>query len=69
MVIRLFKVCVMHWLKRISVIGYSIVAIIGFAMGVYYSYAPRIKPYHLDAMGLTWEWLNSGSQWMVIRVC
>jgi hypothetical protein len=57
----------MNYLKTISAIGYSFVSLIGFTMGIFYTLAPKIMPYHLEAMGITWDNLNNGTQWMTLN--
>ncbi len=57
----------MKTFKILSFIGYSLVALAGLAMGIMYTFADEIMPYHLDALGSSWEELNSGTQWMLLN--
>lgn len=57
----------MKLFKNVASIGYWITAATGLVLGVVYSLATEIMPYHLQAMGSTWEGLSTGAQWMTLN--
>ena len=52
---------------KIAFGGYLIIAIAAVASGLRYLFASQIMPYHLAAMGSTWENLSSGAQVMTLN--
>ncbi len=53
--------------RKISFTGFLLVALGSLAYGIVYSFADKIMPYHLEAMGTTWENLSPGMQVMSIN--
>ena len=47
--------------------GYGLVIAFGLLTGSIYTFAPRIMPYHQQALGIKWEHLSKESRWMLLN--
>ncbi len=52
---------------RWDVIGFVLIGVVLLGIGIVYTWAPTIMPYHLVAMEVTWEEMSSGMQVMTIN--
>ena len=52
---------------KISFVGYLLVALVESGNGIMYLLASKIMPYHLTAMGSSWENLSPGIQIMSLN--
>ena len=57
----------MQLTTKIAFGGYLCVALVVTAVGIRYLFASQIMPYHLTAMGSTWEHLSPGAQVMTLN--
>lgn len=57
----------MNKLKIVATTGYYLSATFFLVLGVIYSLSKRIMPYHLEAMGKTWDELSNGMQWATLN--
>lgn len=58
---------IMDFKLRLDVIGFVLVGVVLFSLGIVYTFSSKIMPYHQEAMGSTWDNLSSGSQVMTIN--
>ncbi len=53
--------------NKIAFSGYLLIALALLAVGIRYTIAGQIMPYHVEAIGTAWENLNPGTQVMTLN--
>lgn len=57
----------MTHLKNISLICYTLVAIATLIFGIRFTLSSTLMPYHLDALGTTWDALDANSRVLMLN--